>query len=210
VNELNIEKPKRVLSVVALTALMLTAIVLISNFWPKYEMQFMELGLLGKEKMASNYFSEDKNIVSLGDQINWYIYVHNHMGSSQIVIIKVKLLNSTMEVPNDRENEPSSSIPVAEFPLSLSNNETLMVPFSWKITEAVLQNASVSLRELNVNEQMIDVNVSDFSNSFFRIVFELWIQDQVSGDYKFGWSSAEGVSSASVYMAFRLNSITTS
>jgi Protein of unknown function (DUF1616) len=186
-------------------ALLLLTAGLIWAFWPKYEEQFIEFGLLGKNKRAEDYFANANSTVTLETQSDWYIYVHNHMENSQNIIVRVKLLNSTMAVPNDQEHNPSPYSSLYELPMSLSENETLIAPFYWTVTGALLRDDSVVIERLTVNEQIVNVGVSTPSDSFFRIVFELWVQDSVSKEYKFGWQSGEDFSSASVYMGFTLN-----
>lgn len=202
---MNNENNKSILVIVALVTVLILVVALISAFWPKYEMQFIEFGLLGKDKIADNYFLYDNSTVSTDSQVDWYLYIHNHMGTSQDVIVKVKLLNSEMEVPNDQEHEPSPYTPFIELPFSLLNNDTLLVPFSWSITETILQDASILLKQLKVNDQSIEVDVSTFSYSFFRMVFELWVYDPVSQQYEFGWRSTEAFSSSSLHIGFRVN-----
>ena len=179
-------------------------VALISIFWPRYEERFFEFGLLGKDKLAEGYYPNDNSSLKLGSQINWHIYIHNHIGSFQNVIVKVKLVNSMMDLPNDRDNEPSPFDPIAEFPLSLSVNDTLFVPFSWSIVEAISQKNSTILKQLMVNDQIVEVNVPASSNSFFRMVFELWVYDQSSQTYTFGWESGQELSSSSIHIAFRV------
>jgi len=177
--------------------------VVISNFWPRYESRFFELGLLGSAKRAEQYYPNDDSVLNVGSQVNWHLYVHNHMGSYQNVIVRVKLLNSTMELPNDREHKPSPFSFFVEFPLSLSINETLLVPFSWSILEAISQNDSIIIKRLILNDQVFEVHVPASSDSFFRMVFELWVYDQASQEFTFAWGSEEDFST-SLHMAFRL------
>ena len=199
-------KKYRPIFVIGALVLVLTlTVALISTFWPRYEEQFFEFGLLGKDKMADRYYPNGNSTINMGSQVNWYIYVYNHMGSYQNVIVRIKLLNSTMDLPNDREHKPSPFISIAEFPLSLSVDDKLFVPFSWTITEAISQKNLTILKSMMVNDQMVEINVPA-SNSFYRMVFELWVQDQGSGEYRFGWESSEGFSSASLYIGFKLNS----
>lgn len=178
-------------------------LVLISTLWPRYEERFFEFGLLGKEKRAEGYFPTDDFTIKIGSQINWFIYIHNHMGSFQNVIVRVKLLNSTMQVPDDNENHPSPIVHFAEIPLYLSVDDTHYLPFTWSILEANVQNETIILESLEVNNQTVIVHVPTSSNSFFRMVFELWIYDQASQQYIFGWETGKDFSSSSLRMAFR-------
>jgi hypothetical protein len=127
------------------------------------------------------------------------------MDTSQNIMVRVKLQSALMQVPDDKQHVPSSADALVEFPLALSKNETSMVPFYWKVTDASLAGASITIRQLSVNEKTFSINVLAPSNSFFRFVFELWVRDPVTKEYAFGWKSGEGISSASIYMSFRLS-----
>jgi len=182
----------------------IVAVVLISVSWPRYEMRFLELGILGEHKTALDYFPNDDNILSIDTEIKWFVYLHNHLGSAQDVIIRVKLINSTMEAPDDQKNLPSSQVSFIEFPLILDVDETTFLPFSWSILEAAAYEHSLSLERIMVNDEVVEVDVSDSSNSF-RMVFELWVYDSSSQQYGFGWESEKGLSSASIYIGFSSN-----
>jgi hypothetical protein len=179
-------------------------VAVISAFWPKYEERFFELGLLGKDKKAEGYYPNDNSTLEVGSQIFWHIYVHNHIGSAQRVSVRVKLLNSTMEAPDDRKNKPSPYPFLIEFPLSLSIDETILVPFSWSILDVVSQNDSIIVKRLIINNETIEVSVPAFSDNSFRMVFELWVYDSTSDEYKFGWGSENEFHSASIFMWFRV------
>ena len=204
-NYLYYKKNKLFIVICALVLVLTLTVALISSFWPSFEEQFFEFGLLGKDKKADGYYPNGNSTLNVGSQVNWYIYIHNHLENNQNVILKIKLLNSTMDLPNDKEHTPSPFIPILEFPLSLSVEDKLFVPFNWTSIEAIFQKNSTILKSMMINDQMVEINVPA-SNSFYRIVFELWVQDQVSEEYKFGWESGEGFSSASIYIGFELSS----
>lgn len=182
------------------------SVSLISIFWPKYEERFFGFGLLGKDKRAETYYPNKDSAVKVGSQINWYVYLHNHMGSNQGVIVRIKLLNSTLEMPNNQEHQPSPLEPFAEFPLSLSVNDTKFVPFSWSISEAVVvKNDLTLLKTLIVNNQKVEVNIITSSDSYLYMIFELWVYDNSSQKYIFGWGHGKDFSSASLQMTFSVN-----
>lgn len=195
---------KIALIIIGSVLLLIVTVAVFSSVWPKQEEWFFELGLLGKDKTADAYFADAHSIVDEGAVNNWFIYVHNHMGSSESIKLRVKLLNSTMDLPDDKANQPSPAASFAEFPLLLSVNETMLVPFSWSVIEAEMQNGSTVIKRLLVNNQPSEVRVSDSVTSFVA-VFELWVHDRSSGEYQFRWHSKNGFSSASVYMEFKLN-----
>ena len=185
-----------------LVSVLILSVAVISAFWPKYEERFFELGLLGKNKKAEEYYPNNNSTLEVGSNVLWYIYLHNHMGSPQDVSVRLKLLNSTMQAPDDREHEPSPFPYFMEFPVSLSIDETLLIPVSWSVVEAISQGENVTIDRLRVNNQTVSMSV--LSSNRFRMVFELWVYDQSSQQYRFGWDSGKGFYSASVYMWFSL------
>ena len=204
VNCLSLKEFKPILILGVFLGLLIVSVYVVSAYWPRYEEYFFELGLLGKEEKAENYFPGDNSSIYIGTPMSWWIYVHNHMGSERDVSIRVKILNSTMEAPDDREHEPSTEPYFLEFPISLSVDETVLVPYSWSVLDAEYQNGTV-VKELIVNGEFVDVDVKSVSDGRFRIVFEIWVYDQESGEFVFGWYSKGEFYSASIYMWFEFN-----
>ncbi len=202
---MHINKNKVIIVACTFVLFLILTGVFLSAFWPRYEERFFELGILGKDKMAKDYYLNDNYSLILGSQVDWYIYVHNHIDSAQNIVVKVKLVNSTNDLPNDLDNQPCPFDSIAEFPLSMSVNDSLIVPFSWIIVEAISQKNSTIIKQLIVNDQTVELNISDFSESFFRMVFELWVYNESLQTYEFGWESEKGLSSSSINMAFRVS-----
>ncbi len=201
---MTIEKHNTVIVIIALTTVIILITTVVSSFWPEYEIQFIEFGLLGENKIADDYFASENSTVALGSQVKWYIYLHNHMGSPQEVIVRVKLLNSTMAIPIDQENEPAPYPSYTELQLSLFNNETSLVPFTWSVVNLISRDDSIVITSLMANDVNVETNVSTLSTSFFRMVFELWVYDISSGEYRFGWNSSEGFDSSSLHIGFKV------
>ena len=194
---------RQVFTIAGLILLLILTVALISTFWPKNETQFFELGLLDKNKTATAYFTLDNSTLEIGTQVKWFVFVHNSMNSEEQVSIRVKLLNSTMVHPIDSKNTPSPFSFILELPSSLSVNETVLLPFSWSVSDAVSQDGTTLIRQLTVNDHTYDINVS--SKDYFSLVFELWVYDQSSQTYQFGWESGKGFLSASVSVWFNLS-----
>ena len=178
-------------------------VYVVGLYWPRYEEYFFELGLLGKEDKAEDYFPNDDSSVFIGTPMSWNIYVHNHMGSDQEILIKVKLLNSTMIGPDDRLHEPGPYDSIIEFPLAVSIDETYLIPFSFSILDFTYDNGTI-IQSVIVNNDFIDVNVKDNLENRFRVVFELWVYDQSTNQYSYGWYSKGERYSASIYAWFSL------
>jgi len=201
---LSFKEFKPVLILGVFLGFLIVSVYVVSAYWPRYEEYFFELGLLGKEGKAESYFPDDDSIINIGTPMSWLIYVHNHMGSEQDVSIRVKILNSTMRAPDDLEHEPSPKLYFLEIPISLSVDETVLVPYSWSVLDAEYRKGIV-VKGLIVNGESVEVDVKSFSDGRFRIVFELWVYDQESGESIFGWYSKGEFYSASIYMWFEFN-----
>ena len=195
-------RDSKVFTIAVLILILIITVALISTIWPRSETRFFELGLLDKNQTAKAYFEIDNSTIEIGTQVNWFIFVHNHMGSAEKISVRVKLLNSTMVLPIDSKNTPSPTSFFLELPSSLSINETVLLPFSWSIPQTTSQDGETIIRQLTVNNQIFDINIA--SNDYFSLVFELWVYDQVSQTYLFGWRSENGFSSASINMGFRI------
>jgi len=184
-----------------LVLVLILTVAVVSAYWPKYEERFFELALLGKDKKAESYFPNKNSTIEKNSPLLWYIYLHNHMGSDQPVLVRVKLLNSTMPIPDDLNHTASLRYPFIEFPVVLSTDETIQIPFSWSILEAVPQNGSIVMM---VNNDPVMVDVTSFSDNRLRMVFELWVYNPFTDLYEFGWDSGKEYYSTSVYMWFSL------
>jgi hypothetical protein len=196
-----LNKYKFVFTVSVFVLVLILIVAVISAFWPRYEERFFELGLLGGEGKAEGYYPDDNSTLQIGVPILWQIYVHNHMGSVENVTVRVKIINATMTPPDDRRHEPSPTPLLTEFPLSLSVDETRLINFSWSITAAEHQNGSTIIHRLMINNEYHDVIVS---GDPFRMVFELWVYDRSTQQYRFMWESGEESYSSSLYMWFSL------
>jgi len=200
----NLKEYKGFFVICLLIAVLIVVVYVFTLFWPKYEEYFFELGMLGRNQKAEDYFLGNTSDVEVGSELIWYVYLHNRMGSPQNVIVRVKLLNSTMTAPDDQAHE-SSPYPVSfEVPVSLAMGETTLVPFFWEVSEADFINNSIIVKGLLINDVPVAVNASALVGSRFRLVFELWVYDQSLGDYRFFWTSKGEFYSASIYMWFNM------
>ncbi|MCJ7633316.1 hypothetical protein MUP77_13130 [Candidatus Bathyarchaeota archaeon] len=178
------------------TALLLGTIVTVAALgalYPKFEEQFIAMGVLGEYGTTDQYFPGNISRISVGASIRWQLYVYNHMSETKEVSIRVKLLNSTLTGPNDENGTPSPVEFFMEIPLVLASNETQILPFYFRITQVALVGDSVRITEIEVAERIFSVNVPARIGTSFRIVFELWSYEKESGSYIYSWKSAKGV-----------------
>ena len=191
--------------IATLVLILIVAIATLNNIWIRSEEKFFELSILGKNEIADEYYPNRNSTIEVNSQVSWYLHTSNHMGSLQKISIRVKLLNSTMEPPNDQTHTPSPFDSFIELPISLDVDDVQLIPFSWSILEAVSQNDSIIIKSLMVNDQTFDVYVSTDSGSLFRMIFEIWFYDQSTQEYTFKWDSGKNFSSTSVYMWFNIS-----
>lgn len=202
---MDLKKNKNLFSVIVLIFFLIIIISLLVMVWPKSEYNFFEIGLLGKDQLAKDFFPNNDSNLNVDSQIDWYIYLHNHMGSYQDVVIKAKLVDLVLPLPDDLEHMPLQSDPFFEIPFSLSTDETQLIPFSWSISEISTQNEMTIITSILVNNSEISLNDVVSQSSSFRMIFELWVYNQSSKTYEFSWENGLDISSASVNMTFNVS-----
>ena len=157
-------------------------------YFPRGEERFFALAVLGEEGMAEKYYPDDDSNVSVGENVHWILYLYNHMGEAQYVAVRVKLLNSTTPTANSTSCAPSPAPVVYEIRDVLLNNETRLYPFTWSTEEVGWIGDFVGINLLSVNGDLVEVDVCSRDGVDFRFVFELWVFDEKSDDFRFGWS----------------------
>jgi len=155
--------------------------------------QFFAMWILGSGGLAEHYYPNDDPNLAIGSQVNWTLGVYNHMGGLQYVVLKVKLLNSTLKSPDELTNLPSDAHAVFEFSRVLLDNETWTVPFLWKILQANQIAGSLMLTRISLNGNTLTGQLVEADSGYnFRFVFELWSYDEAANDLVFSWRTSSG------------------
>lgn len=131
--------------VVIVTIVAAGAAYLVLN--PPPSEQFYAMYILGSNGLAEHYYRNDNPDLTIGEPINWTIGVYNHMGTLQYVVIRVKLLNSTLASPDELTGTPSSTAPLVEFTRVLVDNETWTTPFVWRVVNVSHSPCAISITE---------------------------------------------------------------
>jgi hypothetical protein len=143
--------------------------------------------------MAEGYYPNNDPNISVWREVRWYVGVTNFMGAVQCAVVKVKLGNSTIRPPSEKDHAPSPAPALLQFRRVLMNNETWEFPFFWKIRETRSSGGITELALLEVNGALIgDSMVSAVGGRNFRIIFELWTLDEGNGSEVFGWRATTG------------------
>ena len=172
--------------VIALTGL--TAINTLLQIHAPYD-QYFALFTLGSGGKTEHYFPGEKYDIYQGTHMSWFVGVYNHMGTVQLVKVVFKLLNSTIEGPDQLHNTPSNRTSFYEATRLLLSNETWMLPVDWSVLNATQTANVTAIHILLFNNETLSENVEvDAIHGYnFRMVIELWPYDQTTGNFTFGW-----------------------
>ena len=123
--------------------------------------------------------------------MNWYIKVHNGMSKAEYIAIKIKLLNSTQQAPDDASNSPSPEREIISLRQLVAANSTWLVPVNWTIAGTDIQDSYTSIKKVAVNNRTIDdLDIRSSDGRSFRVVIELWKYDSDTRNFTFAWSTS--------------------
>jgi uncharacterized membrane protein len=181
---------KRTLIMVFITLLVVFEMIAYVATTPRPSEQFFQLYVLGSNGMAADYYPNNNPTLSPNETVTWYLGTTNLMGNVQLVDVRVKLGNQTINPPNDTQALPSPAPLVTEFQRFTQDNETWEIPFVWSVTNVGSANNSTHILALEINgENYQVVNCSARSGYNFRLIFELWTWDTNTGAFQFGWET---------------------
>jgi len=157
---------------------------------PPPEEEFFASWILGSQGMAANYYPNDNPNIKLREEVRWTLGVYNHMDSLQYVVLRIKLLNSTMPSPNDTLGEPSPGPPIIEFARVLVNNETWSIPFVWEILNYTVTGGYMTITSMSINQTSLKGQFASAVSGYnFRFIFELWYYDTTTNELAFSWQT---------------------
>ncbi len=149
---------------------------------PRPAEQFFQLYVLGSNGMTADYYPNNNTDISPYETVSWYLGTTNFMGNVQLVDVRVKLGNQTIDPPDDQQALPSPAPFVAEFQRFTQDNETWQFPFVWSVTNVGLANNTMHILALEINGETFQVvDCSAHSGYNFRLIFELWTGSRSAG-----------------------------
>lgn len=169
--------------------------------------QFYAMYVLGSKGLAEHYYPNDNPNLSVDEPVKWTIGIYNHMGSLQYVVVRVKLLNSTLPSPDELTATPSSVTPLFEFTRVLVDNETWSIPFVWKVLSVSPGPREVLITGMSINQIVLSgtlVKATQANN--YRFVFELWFYDRTANDLVFSWRTQNAQHSVWTQIWFNVTS----
>jgi len=159
---------------------------------PKPQESFFELYALGANRLADDYYPNNSPRIQTGQMVTWYLGVSNRMGSVQLVDIRVKLGNQTINAPNDTLTSPSPAPLIAEFKQFIANNGVWETPYHWRILNfTTTRDGHSRIIQLQIGNNTYLLQNSPTCSSLtscrFRFIFELWTWNVNIGEYQIGW-----------------------
>lgn len=145
-----------VLIAISLATMLVLSTVAYTWMRPKPARYFFEIYPLGSEGLAANYPTE----VEVGQPINVWIGVSNHMGRVEYILVNVKVGANATAIPDDLALTPSSATSYKQIEYFLMDNQTQTFPVT-----------------LTIDSPGINYN----------LMFELWSYNATAGDFRFSW-----------------------
>lgn len=181
---------RRTLIAVFVMLLVICVMIMYVATIPRSTEQFLQLYVLGANHQAAGYYPRDSPDILKGEQVTWYLGAINNMGTVQLVSVRVKISNSTINPPDDQQALESPAPVVTDFARFLQNNETWEFPFVWDISNATSIDGSTSILTLQINNETYYISGWSASKGYnFRIIFELWTWQTDSNEFEFGWNT---------------------
>ncbi len=186
---MNLGEWRNIFIIVGVIVISIVAVPVISPYFSQTQESFIAMAVLGREMLAEDYYPNNESTINIGDPIPWHVYVYNQMGRAQYVAIKFKILNNSFASPNTSLGVPSPAPVIFEFRDILLSNETKIEPFTWEIIEAYNDTDTIEISKIKINERLIDVDIMIGNDESTRLVFELWLFNNVSKEFSFAWIS---------------------
>lgn len=203
---MNLEEYRILFASVGIGLMLTSTFAFFSIFFP-YSMtgeRFFVLGLLGKDRTAENYFANDDSNIRYMEEMQWYVFVQNFMQEAQYILVKVKVLNSTMTRPDMVACTPSLEHAIMNFSVFLTSGQSLMIPFFWHVANYSLQGESLIVERLVIKSMSVSLNVSAVNGSNLSVIFEVLHYDPVIENFRFEWDSGFGLRCAWNQMFFNV------
>jgi hypothetical protein len=183
-------------------SIMLT--VAYASLGPTPQERFITLSTTGSDMTTRSLYPATTPRVGQDDTLNWNVQAANHMGESEYIAIRVKLLNATQLAPDEVRHLPSPADYIYEERLVLADGATSVTPLAITLKDVqVFRDSSAQMRALTINGKEIDgLKVSNFNSNSFRFVIELWRYDVGLENFVYTWSS--GLESESAWNQIRI------
>jgi hypothetical protein len=152
----------------------------------KPSQSFIGFGVYSQRGLQG-YILNSNLTVPTGQALNWSFAVTNRMNRAEFVMIIARIGNSSTPTPN--ATTPSTTLPeLGRMERFINDGATSRINFTWTI---VSSNQNLRLVYLNVSingqSSLSSAPVGAKPGGFFRLIFELWTFDPISGSFQYGY-----------------------
>ena len=161
--------------------------IIVENLPKPQEETYLTLSILGEKGVADDYFPDDDNNINTNMSIKWQLYIYNHRGISQLIKVKIKLSDSKTPLPDLSTCTSSSADEIYEIRKVLQNNETLIIPFNWEISEISENDEVYNISRIRINGNTRSINFNVLPDEIIKMICELWVYDPYNNEFTFDW-----------------------
>ena len=169
---------------VSLTAIFSSVTFYVTSARPSQS--FVGLGVYSQRGLQG-YIPNSNLTVARGQTLNWTFAITNRMNKAEFVMIITRIgSNSTLTA---NATNPATTLPqVGATERFVNDGETSRINFNWTV-ESSYQTAGLTYLNVSFDSQptISSAPVGTASGRNFRLIFELWTFDAVSGSFQYGY-----------------------
>jgi|SRR5207237_5611949 len=155
----------------------------------KPSQSFIGFGIYSQNGLQG-YLPNSNLTVSVRQTVNWTFAVTNRMNMAEFVMIHTIIGNSSTTPPNATtpSTPPNATALLGATEQFINDGETSRINFTWTI-ESSYQIAQLTYLNVSIDGQsaVSSAPVGTTSGRNFRLIFELWTFDPVSGSFQYGY-----------------------
>ena len=150
---------------------------------------FIGLGLYSQRGLQG-YIPNSNLTIATGQILNWTFAVTNRMNKAEFVMIITRIGSNSTPSPNATTptTTPNATALLGATEQFINDGETSRINFTWTI-ESSYQIAQLTYLNVSIDGQsaVSSAPVGTTSGRNFRLIFELWTFDPVSGSFQYGY-----------------------
>jgi hypothetical protein len=155
----------------------------------KPSQSFIGFGIYSQRGLQGYIPNSNLTIVT-GQNLNWTFTVTNRMNKAEFIMIHTIIGNSSTTPPNATtpSTPPNATTLLGSTEQFINDGETSRINFTWTI-ESSYQTARLTYLNVSIDGEtaVASTPVGTASGRNFRLIFELWTFDPVSGSFQYGY-----------------------
>jgi hypothetical protein len=176
-------------------SIMLT--VAYASLGPTLQERFITLSTVGSDMTTRSIYPGSDSFVGKNATLNWNVQLYNHMGETEYIALRVKILNATQFGPDEARHLPSPINHIYEERLILGDNASATIPLAITLKDVVLTGGDSVINSVMINDkEIVKLNVANEKSTSFRFVIELWRYDVKFENFVYTWPSGPESESA--------------